>query len=193
MTRRHRKTSPASSATTEPQGNSVEVMLENMRRFDESLPIRLLKAREVVLQYWVPHLRDHGISKEQWRVLRTLAEHGQLTIGELAEQCFLLRPSVSRMLLGLEDQGLVAREQCTEDSRRGLVSISSKGKQTIVEIAPKLEAYNQYIASKIGRERLDLLTTLLDEVLDALQTTDGQERSSEDSMRIDEIKKMASQ
>jgi homoprotocatechuate degradation regulator HpaR len=152
----------------------VEIMLENMRRFDESLPIRLLKAREAVLQYWLPHLRDQGISKEQWRVLRTLAEHGQLTIGDLAEQCFLLRPSVSRMLLGLEAQGLVVREQCTEDSRRGLVSITSKGKQTIVEIAPKLEAYNQYIESKIGSERLSLLSTLLDEVLDALQTTDDE-------------------
>lgn len=169
MTQPQRSTLRSSSATTEPSDRSVEAMLQNMRRFDESLPIRLLKTREAVLQYWLPHLRDQDISKEQWRVLRTLAEHGKLTIGDLAEQCFLLRPSVSRMLLGLAERGLVAKEQCEQDSRRGLVSITIDGKQKIADIAPQLEAYNQYIERIIGQEKLDQLSTLLDDVLQALQ------------------------
>ena len=41
-----------------------------------NLPRLLLQAREAVMQHTRPSLREHGLSDQQWRVLRVLGEHG---------------------------------------------------------------------------------------------------------------------
>lgn len=168
MIRQRQKTSPVSSGTIEADSEIVDSMLQNMRRFDESLPMRLLKAREAVLQQWLPHLRRHGLSKEQWRVMRTLAERGELDVGALAEHCALLRPSVSRILQKLEADGFIDRKSCDQDNRRAVASISVVGRRKIAEIAPELQAYNLYIEERIGKDRLKVLSELIDEVVLAL-------------------------
>ena len=40
-----------------------------MRPFARSLPMQLLRAREVLMQEFRPHLRKQGLSEQQWRVL----------------------------------------------------------------------------------------------------------------------------
>ena len=45
-----------------------------MRTFSQSLPMALLRAREAVMRRFRPGLRCHGVTEQQWRVLRALAE-----------------------------------------------------------------------------------------------------------------------
>ncbi|MFN8954252.1 MAG: homoprotocatechuate degradation operon regulator HpaR, partial [Burkholderiales bacterium] len=40
-----------------------------------NLPRLLLEAREAVMFHTRPSLREHGLSDQQWRVLRVLGEH----------------------------------------------------------------------------------------------------------------------
>ncbi len=47
-----------------------------MRAFSSSLPMALLRAREAVMRRFRPGLRDHGVTEQQWRVLRALAGLG---------------------------------------------------------------------------------------------------------------------
>ena len=44
-----------------------------MREFSRSLPMSLLRAREAVMRQFRPSLRDHGLTEQQWRILRALA------------------------------------------------------------------------------------------------------------------------
>src|SRR6266849_5130597 len=44
-----------------------------MREFSRSLPMSLLRAREAVMRHFRPSLRDHGLTEQQWRILRALA------------------------------------------------------------------------------------------------------------------------
>ena len=53
----------------------------------------MLKAREAVMKTFIPHLRAHDISPQQWRVMRALFETKELEMTELSETCFLLMPS----------------------------------------------------------------------------------------------------
>ena len=57
-----------------------------MRDFAHSLPMALLKAREAVMAGFRPDLEAHGLTEQQWRVLRVLTEHPGITAGELAER-----------------------------------------------------------------------------------------------------------
>src|SRR3979411_2802553 len=98
-----------------------------MRDFSRSLPMSLLRARESVMRHFRPSLRAHGLTEQQWRILRALASIDAIEVTELAHVAFLLGPSLSRILRDLEARHLIERRVAKADLRRGVVSISAKG------------------------------------------------------------------
>src|SRR6185437_2443110 len=88
-----------------------------MRPFSESLPMALLRTREAVMRLFRPGLRKHGVTEQQWRILRALAPQGPLEVTALAEATFLLAPSLSRILPDLEKRQLISRRQVDTDLR----------------------------------------------------------------------------
>lgn len=84
---------------------------KHIRPFDRSLPMQLLRARDAVMQHFRPHLRGHGITEQQWRVLRVLAAARLLEILEISERCCILPASLSLMLPKLEGRIDLASEQ----------------------------------------------------------------------------------
>src|SRR3954451_12605454 len=98
-----------------------------MREFSRSLPMSLLRAREAVMRQFRPSLRDHGLTEQQWRILRALASVKTIEVKELAQLAFLLGPSLSRILRDLETRSLIQRRVRKADQRRSLVSISKEG------------------------------------------------------------------
>jgi len=139
-----------------------------LRGFDRSLPMRLLRAHEAVLRTFTPHLKAHDLSTQQWRVMRVLVEFGEFDVTELAEACSLLRPSVSRIVQNLEQREIVGRRACPADNRRSLVSITEKGRSLIAELAPESEARYRYIENQFGAANLDELYALLEHLVNAL-------------------------
>lgn len=163
MTQRQKPKSAAAGVGSAPAASK-------MRRFDQSLPMTLLKAHEAVLRTFIPHLRAHDLSTQQWRVMRALAESESLDVSELATACSLLRPSVSRIIQNLEGREILRRQPCDRDSRRSLVSITTYGLRLIQEIAPESEARYQYIETQFGAENLSGLYELLNELIEALDS-----------------------
>ena len=90
-----------------------------MREFSRSLPMSLLRAREAVMRQFRPSLRDHGLTEQQWRILRALASVDAIEVTELARVAFLLGPSLSRILRDLEARHLIERKVAKADLRRG--------------------------------------------------------------------------
>lgn len=147
-----------------------------MREFDLSLPMRLLKAREVVMRKFMPTLRSHGLSAQQWRVLRALMEAEQRDASEISGRCAILMSSLSRILRNLHRRGLISRKICAGDQRRSLISITAQGRSLVNEIAPISEQRYDHIARKFGSENLSNLYSLLSELIDSLEddeATDG--------------------
>ena len=140
-----------------------------MRPFSESLPMALLRAREAVMCLFRPGLRKHGVTEQQWRILRALAHRGSLEVTELAQATFLLPPSLSRILPDLEKRDLVSRRQLDTDLRRNVVSLEPKGLKLIAAHAPYSEEVYTEIAERFGAERTEQLIGLLQELEAALQ------------------------
>jgi homoprotocatechuate degradation regulator HpaR len=139
-----------------------------MRQFDRSLPMTLLKAREAVMRKFTPHLREHDLSPQQWRVLRALVEVDELDASEIAVRCALLMPSLSRILQNLDGRGLILRTVSPADQRRSLVSISDSGRALFDKIAPLSEERYRTITEKFGYGKLELLYDLLDELIEKI-------------------------
>jgi homoprotocatechuate degradation regulator HpaR len=144
-----------------------------MREFSRSLPMSLLRAREAVMRQFRPSLRDHGLTEQQWRILRALASVDTIEVTELARVAFLLGPSLSRILRDLESRQLIERRVVKADQRRGLVSISGKGLKLIETVAPSSEAIYAAITRRYGARKLTELQGMLQALERSLSTLGG--------------------
>ena len=140
-----------------------------MRDFKHSLPMQLMRAREAAMSRFRPLLRDHGLTEQQWRVIRALVDAGGADIGELARKSCLLAPSLTRILQYLESESLIKRTQNSADNRRVIISLTAKGRRLFNKIAPRLESLYKVIEDEFGIQRLEALYTLLAEFYETLE------------------------
>lgn len=154
-------------------GDAVASRTLPMRAFSKSLPMELLRAREAVMRRFRPALRTHGVTEQQWRILRALAHGGPMEVSALAEATCLLAPSLSRILPDMEARQLIGRRQADADLRRSVISLERKGLRLIATHAPTAEQIYAEIAQSFGPERLAQLFALLRELEEALQSPAG--------------------
>ena len=115
-----------------------------------------------------PVLRAYDMTEPQWRVLRTLASIEEAEVTQLSEMVFLLPSSLSRILKDLTERGLIERRTSASDLRKGLVSISDRGMELIEASAPDTARVKAEIERLFGRDRLDRLERLLEELEQAV-------------------------
>jgi homoprotocatechuate degradation regulator HpaR len=132
-----------------------------MRDFSRSLPMSLLRAREAVMRQFRPSLRNHGLTEQQWRILRALTTVESIEVTELARVAFLLGPSLSRILRDLEARQLIERRTAKADLRRAVVSITANGLKLIEAVAPTSEAIYAEITNRYGARKLAELQEML--------------------------------
>jgi homoprotocatechuate degradation regulator HpaR len=149
-----------------------------MRDFSRSLPMALLRAREAVMRQFRPSLRQHGLTEQQWRILRALAAIGAVEVTELARTAFLLGPSLSRILRDLEARHLIERKTAKSDQRRSMVSISDKGVRLMASVAPTSEAIYVEITRRYGARRLAELQEMLGELESSLAGLGAEEEAT---------------
>lgn len=135
-----------------------------LREFSRSLPMLLLRGREAVMRHFRPSLREHGVTEQQWRVLRALNSVYEIEVTALAHATFLLPPSLSRILKDLEQRALVVRRTDGRDRRRGVVAIAPRGLELIETLSPYSEAIYADIARRFGEDKFQQLQTLLREL-----------------------------
>ena len=155
----------ASKKSPEGSGSNIvavsAVKRVPMREFSRSLPMSLLRAREAVMRQFRPSLRAHGLTEQQWRILRALASVESIEVTELARVAFLLGPSLSRILRDLEARELIERKVAEADLRRAMVSISAKGLKLIEAVAPTSETIYAEITKRYGARKLAELQEML--------------------------------
>lgn len=134
---------------------------ESLRDFQHSLPMELLRAREAAMARFRPVLREHGLTEQQWRVIRALADSDEIDASELARRSFLLAPSLTRILQFLEREKIVKRAADNSDQRRSVLTLTAKGRQLFASVGPDSEDRYAEIESEFGRDRLEALYELL--------------------------------
>lgn len=135
-----------------------------MRPFQQSLPLKLLKAREATQAFFRPILLQAGLTEQQWRVMRALQGGEELETRQLADICCLLSPSLSGIINRLEAAGYLERRRSTEDQRRIMIRLTEQSHQLFERISPRLEARYIEMVSQLSEEKIAQLSELLDEV-----------------------------
>jgi homoprotocatechuate degradation regulator HpaR len=157
-------------------------MTANTAFVHRNLPRLLLEAREAVMLHTRPSLREHGLSDQQWRVLRVLGEHahesGGVETGRVATEAFLLGPSLSGVLTRMERDGLIERQRCPQDARRTVVRATAAGLAKVQALSQTIEAHYSWMAQHLGPSQLTALYHLLDQLI-ALEVPGGQPQPSD--------------
>lgn len=134
------------------------------RPYQYQLPQRLLRAREAVMSYFRPVLSRHGLSEQQWRVLRLLAERGNMEAGEIAQRAGIHPPSLSGILARMERDDLVYRHRAQADNRRLIVTPTQRAKTLTQRIIPLSNDCYRQIEAHFSQAKLQALLALLDEL-----------------------------
>jgi homoprotocatechuate degradation regulator HpaR len=134
-----------------------------------NLPRLLLEAREAVMLHTRPSLRAHGLSDQQWRVLRVLGEHaherGGIETGRVASEAYLLGPSLTGVLTRMERDGLIERQRCAQDARRTVVRATAVGLAKVQALSQTIEAHYVWMEQHLGKAQLTSLYDLLDRLI----------------------------
>jgi len=129
-----------------------------------SLPIALIRAREGVMSPIREMLSETGITEQQWRVLRVLAEFGRMDTKTLADRSSLLFPSLTRIAATLRDKGLLTQTRDEKDRRRQFVEITKEGQRIIDDHSPQaasiVAGFKEVLGEQDYETLLDLLTKL---------------------------------
>ncbi len=151
-----------------------------------NLPRLLLQAREAVMAHTRPSQRQHGLSDQQWRVLRVLGEHAHdpagIETGRVAREAYLLGPSLTGVLSRMERDGLITRGRCPEDARRTVVRATAQGLEKVQALSQTIEAHYSWMEQQLGKAKLGQLYALLDEMiaLEAPETETPEEQAEEE-------------
>jgi len=140
--------------------------MARIKRFSESLPMLLLRAREAAMSYFRPILQSHGITEQQWRALRALDELGEQSASALAAECALLAPSMTRIIKRLSADGLVQVRRSQTDQREIRLRISAKGRRLVARIWPEIERAYAAIGARMQARHMAALYQELGRFID---------------------------
>lgn len=104
---------------------------------------------------------NHNLTPGQYQVMRSICR-GRTSASEIAEDCHISPPAVSRQLESLVDSGLITRERDAHNRRKIILGLTDKGREI-----------HKTLHSEISRVMSDHLKVLnqeeLQTILDAIQ------------------------
>jgi DNA-binding MarR family transcriptional regulator len=139
---------------------------QNFRSREQQATLGLLRTADAVKRSLAQVIEPHGITPQQYNVLRILRGAGSdglptLSIGErMIEQT----PGVTRLVDRLERKGLVERTPCAKDRRRVFCRITTQGLELLKELDDPVNRWDARSVSVLPPSELDSLIDLLDRV-----------------------------
>ncbi len=148
-----------------------------------NLPLLLLQAREQVIARFRPILNAHGVTEQQWRIVRALMDTGPLEPREIGDLCRISSPSLAGVLARMEELGYIRRKRFDHDQRRVQVSLAPRSRTLAVRMAPQIEATYRDIEAVIGEQFSTHLYGALDRVIAALAASPSRDARNADAHR----------
>jgi DNA-binding MarR family transcriptional regulator len=130
----------------------------------EEAAVTLLRTADVLRRLIGTVIEPHGITGQQYNVLRILRGAGErgLPTLEIAERMIESTPGITRLIDRLETKKLVARERCLTDRRQVFCRITASGLSLLAALdAPILEATDTALGI-LKKTELASLIDLLD-------------------------------
>ncbi|AWW31164.1 MarR family transcriptional regulator [Echinicola strongylocentroti] len=109
--------------------------------------------------------KPHGLSPEQYNVLRILRGHHPepITVSSIQDRMLNKMSNASRLVEKLKQKGLAERKECPSDRRQVDITITPKGKQLLDQLDEDIQKFNHEVIG-LDDEEVTLLNSLLDKL-----------------------------
>ena len=122
------------------------------------------------------HFSHFGLTVPRFYALKHIGEHPGISLSQLSTLMLSDKGNISRIVRGMEADGLVVRQQDQTDGRALCLFLTDTGEQLRRQTVESHDAYNETRLAPITMETDHLLDTL-QEVRNALSTHLEQERA----------------
>ena len=112
---------------------------------------------------------DAGLSPSLTAALSTVERHGPITPSRLAEIERIQRPTATRLVATLEQEGFVTRATDPDDGRVSYVTVSKEGKALVKRLRSRKNAYLAKRLRQLDDDELETLeraTAILERMLE---------------------------
>ena len=144
----------------------TNIVLTNIMDTKEAI-ITLLKASSWVYESLVQTLKPHGISLQQFNVLRILrGQKGKAAnLSTVQERMVNKMSNTTRLIDKLIDKNLVKRTICEENRRKIELFITRKGEEFLTVVDPIVDDAQEKIIQKLKPNEKSILTELLNKLI----------------------------
>ncbi len=109
-----------------------------------------------------------GVTAQQFVLLALLTEADGITQQQLVQRAFSDPNTIRAMLVLLEKQGLVAREQHPNDGRARHITITRKGRKTYERLLEDSEPLRKRMLAMFNSEEIKMLAMFLSRISEAM-------------------------
>lgn len=120
-------------------------------------------------------LQPFDCSPLMWRVLSILADRDGHSVKDLAELSVIERSNLSKMLDGMERDGLIERSAPDGDKRKTLVFLSDEGRSLFEKSLPFVLRYYASFLTGISPSEMAVLMKVLKQIKSNVQTFDARD------------------
>ena len=129
---------------------------------DGYLPYLLARASHLVSGEFHRKVESAGLSVPEWRVLATLADRDDCTVGTLADITLTKQPTLTKLLDRMSADGLVERRrEGAPDRRQALVSITERGRERARPLLIQAAEHEAQVLAAFGASQGDQLKETL--------------------------------
>jgi len=137
---------------------------------DDYLPYLLARSSYLVSEQFHLQIKTQGWSLNYWRILASLADEDGLTLTQLNQRVLFKQPTLSKLMVKMEQEKLLVRHKDEGDKRAIKITISPKGRALVADLLIQAKDYEQTVLANYSQEQQQLLKGMLRALVGHLQS-----------------------
>jgi DNA-binding MarR family transcriptional regulator len=146
---------------------------------DDYVPYLLNRAGARIAQAFSEEMRGLGTTLQAWRVLAALRDRDNQRVSELSDHTSIEISTLSRVLDGMQKQGLIARRRADDDGRVVTLHVTPAGRRLTDRIIPIAERYERIAIAGLSPSETATLKRLLRRLYANMNALDGKRDAAE--------------
>ncbi|NMD69796.1 MarR family transcriptional regulator [Bacillus sp. DNRA2] len=141
-----------------------------MESLKTNITLDFLRISNLFSRYGAKMVADVGLNSiQQWVILRTIINKGDISIGELKEETLVTKQNMTGMINRMQQANLVALFTDPEDKRRTRVKMTETGQRVYEQLSSSRNEFNSKSYHIYNEQELLILSELLGRLVDHLK------------------------
>jgi DNA-binding MarR family transcriptional regulator len=141
-----------------------------MENIKTNITLDFLRISNLLSRYGAKMVADVGLTSiQQWVILRTIIEKGDISIGELKEETLVTKQNMTGMINRLQQANLVALFSDPEDKRRTRVRVTEEGQRVYQQLSSSRNEFNSKSYNIYNEQEILFLSNLLSRLIEHLK------------------------